>query len=116
MAFAHHCNQHIAPERNCGHRHNDIDFDILLCVRPDMRPYLVSLQAYNEKQVLYHLQDIQLGSPDDVFAPCDGQQHLFMVTGYILACYMAYMGDMCIYISRKVLGKQQYGTSLFGMQ
>ena len=56
-----------------------------------------------------------MGSSDDVSADSNGQQLLFLVACNICLYYMAYMGSMCIHISWKVLGKQQYGTQMLGM-
>ena len=80
-----------------------------------MRSHLVSFQAYNEEQMLHHLQNIQLGSFDDVYADNNRKQLVFMDSRHILIYDMAYMGIVCFYISGKVLGKQQYGTQMFWM-
>ena len=51
---------------------NAPDFRGLLCLRPCVRTDMVSLPADAGKQVLHHLQDIQLGSYDDVYPSASG--------------------------------------------
>ena len=62
--------------------------------------------------MLHHLQDFQLGPPDDVSADRFGEQLLFMVACDICICNMAGVGDLRVHISRKILGKQQYGAQM----
>ena len=78
-----------------------------------MCSHLVSVQTYNEEQMLYHLQNIQLGPSDDVSSNHIGKQFLFLVTRYLLITDMACVGVVRVYISGKILGKQQYGTQMF---
>jgi len=66
---------------------------------------MVSVQADHEKQVLHHLQNLQLGPFDDVSANYNSKQFLFVVACYILIPDMACLGNMCVYISGKILGK-----------
>ena len=65
--------------------------------------------------MLYNLQNIQLGSPDDVLADYHTEQFLLMVARHICSYDMAHMGNMRIHIPGKILGKQQHGSSLFRM-
>ena len=106
MDSAHRGSQHPAFNRNYRHGSNDTACNILLCMRFDMCPYLVPVQTDYEKQVLHHLQNLQLGSPDDVLADCNAQQLFFLVAGDIFIFHMACVGNLCIHLSREILGEE----------
>ena len=84
-------------------------------MRPHLCAHMVSLQAHHEKQMLHHLQDIQLGSFDDVLSP-----HLrrrFLQRFPRPACHrrMARMGSLHNDLSRTLLGNDQRRPQMLRM-
>ena len=88
------------------------DSGSFLCMRPDLRAYMVSVQAYNEKPMLYHLPYLQLGSSYDVFAVCFCTRLFYTNTVFVFFCNMAGVGTMCDDVSRAVLGGYKCCTPL----
>ena len=77
-----------------------------------MRSHLVSVQAHNEKQVLYNLQNIQLGSPYDVYTYDVCERILFHELAGNVYRSLAGMGTVCYDVSGTVLGTVQCSTAL----
>jgi hypothetical protein len=66
---------------------------------------MVSVQAYNEKQMLYHLPHIQLGSPYDVYTNDVYKRLLLKKSAAYGFIGMDRMGTVCDNSSGKILGK-----------
>ena len=75
-----------------------------LRVRPYLCACLVPLQAYYEKQVLYNLQNIQLGPSYDAYPYDIYKRILFRFTYYTFICSMDGVGGLRNDVPRKILG------------
>ena len=91
------------------------DLGDLLCVRPYLRADMVSISPDHEKQMLYHLPYIQLGSSHDVYSHDVHRQLLYKDASHFLLCNMGNMGIVCHDVSGKILGSVKHLPEMLGM-
>ena len=84
-------------------------------MRLDLCIDLVSIQTDHEESLLYHLQNFQLGSSDDVYTYDVFKRFLSAELIVPFMCSMAYVGIVCHDVSGTFLGSDQHSTAVFSV-